>query len=323
MSHIGEFFRDRRHLQARTVGYQTLTTFDLEPNRRRFLQTAAAVLASSIVPSGLRARENDKSFWFLNADFGESWPVADPVKWSLENARKPVLERAEEGLSRLAPLEGDRIIRLVTRRCGLNLIELLPQRVIIHHWSQEGRADLRPFFKTHGLVRKEIEVIVRDRKREESVTLTGEDFQFGDPIAPDFPVELFQRKWRRRFEGEEDDWSAAPNTLSGYAWEGIEDDRIPWAAIKSAWRRNPGLVCLNCNQPTLLANFGFPMCGMFNRSPRFRHTCGNCRRSFKDDSVKDVGGWIMVNLDAEVQPAFMMVWGRRVKLERPINKPVL
>jgi hypothetical protein len=101
----------------------------------------------------------------------------------------------------------------------------------------------------------------------------------------------------------------------------VERDLIPSAALKSAWRRTAVLLCLNCDRPALLTNFGFPMSGMFSRSLRFVHVCGNCRRSFTDNTVKDVGGWIVANLDAEVRPDFLMVWDRRVKLERPIDEP--
>jgi hypothetical protein len=45
------------------------------------------------------------------------------------------------------------------------------------------------------------------------------------------------------------------------------------------------------------------------------HVCGMCRRSFRDDSIKDVRAWIMANTDAEVWPTYEMVWGKRLKLE--------
>ena len=89
----------------------------------------------------------------------------------------------------------------------------------------------------------------------------------------------------------------------------------PWAALKSAWRRTTSPLCPNCDQQTVLTNFGFPWRGMFNRYPLFVQVCGNCRRSFRDESVKDVGGWMTTNLDAEVRPDFVMMWDRRVKWE--------
>ncbi len=72
-------------------------------------------------------------------------------------------------------------------------------------------------------------------------------------------------------------------------------------------------MCLNCDQPTILTNFGYPWTGLLNRSAKFVHVCGTCRRSFRDDSVKDVPGWMAANLDAEVRPDYEMVWDRRVK----------
>ena len=83
-------------------------------NRRHFLQTAAAVTASLILHRSLFAKNFDRSFWYIHADSCTSWPVADPVRWSLDHAHEPVLERATEGLRKLTPDDGDRIIRLVT-----------------------------------------------------------------------------------------------------------------------------------------------------------------------------------------------------------------
>ena len=284
-------------------------------DRRTFLQTALAAVASLSLPGFLSARGTPKSFWFLHTPTGESWDVEDPVSWSLENAWQPVLERASEGLSKLTASDDTRIVRLVVRRCKLNLLEIRPGRVVVHHWGQQGKADLRPFFESHRLARRDIEVVVKDRKKEIITTKTGDDFLFGDKLATDFPLERFSSKWVSRFQQNPDDWTAAPGTWSGYAWYGIEDNRIPWAALKSAWRRTVAPLCLNCGEPTILTNFGFPSIGMFNRYPLFVHLCGNCRRSFRDESVKDVGGWMTKNLDAEVRPDFIMMWGQRVKWE--------
>ena len=68
-----------------------------QPSRRRFLQTTAAAIASFVLAKSLLAGKPDK-FWFIQKDTGNSWPVADPILWSLENARQPILERAREGM---------------------------------------------------------------------------------------------------------------------------------------------------------------------------------------------------------------------------------
>jgi hypothetical protein len=269
-----------------------------EPNRRDFLQSAVAALASFILPLGLRASRNNPSFWFIHSDTGNSWPVLDPVSWCLQNAHQPILERAAEGLGKLTASDSDRIVRLVVRRCGLNLLEVQADQVVIHYWGQNGLADLRPFFKSHGQARHEVEVVVRDRKKEVITTQTGDDFLYGVLLAPDFPLDLFQKKWGRRFEQEADDWQAAPNTSSGYAWVGIEDGCIPWIALKSAWRRSAPATCLNCDGPTILTNFGLRSVGMFNRTANFISVCSKCSRSFKDESVRDVAKWMAMNLDA-------------------------
>jgi hypothetical protein len=281
-------------------------------DRRDFLKTAVAAIASLILPRSLLAGKPDHSFFFIHADSCNSWPVTDPVLWSLEHARQPILERARDGLLKLTTDDGDRIVRLVTRRCRLNLIELHPEHVTVQHWGTHGLADLRPWFKAHRLARKHVEVVVKDRKRGTVITQSGDDFLYGVPLTPDFPLDLFQSKWGRRFKQEADDWQPAPGS-SGFAWDGVEDGSIPWIALKSAWRRSAPGVCLNCDTPTLLVNFGLRPVGMFNRSPNFVSVCGACRRSFKDESVKDMAGWMAINLDAEVRPDAEMIWGKRAK----------
>jgi hypothetical protein len=280
------------------------------PTRRTFLQTALAAAASLFLPRFLLAKGNPRSFWFLHAPTGESWAVDDPVAWLLENARQPILERARERLVTLDAADPQRVIRLVVRRCGLNLLELRPGRVVVLHWGLQGRADLRPFFKQHGLARKGVKIALLDRKRESRTHQHGDDFLFGERLPLFWPWKAYWRKCQRRGVEEPDDWTAAPYSWSGYGWEGVEPGGIPWAALKSGWRRTSGLLCLNCDQPTLLVNFGFPWSGMFNRRPFFINVCGRCRRLFEDQSVTDVPGWMVANLDAGVWPDYDMVWDR-------------
>jgi hypothetical protein len=170
----------------------------------------------------------------------------------------------------------------VTRRCWLNLLEVRPGRAIVHHWGQQGQGDLRPFFKQHGLAQQWVRVVLLDRKRETTTHHYGDDFLFGERLAVFWPWKMYGRKWQRRYVEEPADWTAAPHTWSGFAWEGIEPNRIPWAALKSSWRRTTAPQCMNCDQPILLTNFGFPWSGMFNRRPLFIYACERCRRQFED-----------------------------------------
>jgi hypothetical protein len=179
------------------------------PTRRTFLQTAVAAAASLFLPGGVRAG-GSSGFWFLHAPTGESWPVEDPVVWSLENAGKPVLERARERLVTLDATDRERIVRLVVRRCRLNLLELQPERVVVHYWGRQGRADLRPFLKQHSLAKQGVEVFLIDRKREVVAARPGDDFLFGTRLPQDFPVDLYRQKWQRRGLEEADDGTAAP-----------------------------------------------------------------------------------------------------------------
>jgi hypothetical protein len=259
-------------------------------SRRTFLQTALAAAASVLLPEFMLERRNPRSFWFLHTPTGESWAVDDPVAWSLENARQLILECARERLVRLDATDPQRVIRLVTRRCRLNLLELRPGRVIVHHWGQQGQGDLRPFFKQHGLARKSVEVALIDRKREVVTAQHGDDFLFGERLPPFWPCKVYWSKWQRRHVKEPDDWTAAPHTWSGFAWKGIEPNRIPWAVLKSAWRRTTAPLCMNCDQATLLTNFGLPWCGMFNRRPfTFAGDAGGCSRIGRSRTCRD--GW--------------------------------
>ena len=281
------------------------------PTRRDLLKSVAATLTAWLLPHRLFATTADPRFHFIQIDSQQSWPVADPVLWALEYQGDPILERAADGLAKLTEIDGERIVRLVVRRCGLNLLELRPDLVVVHRWGQQ-QADLRPFFKQHRLVRPEITVQLRDRKKEVTTTKTGDSFLYGSQIAADIPLAIFQSKYASRFTNEPDDWQAAPNTNSGFAWDGVEDGRIPWAAMKSAWRRAVPGVCLNCDGGTVLVNFWLPWTGMLSRTPRFENVCGKCLRVFRDETV-DVKAWMAVNLDENVQPGYEMVWGKRVR----------
>jgi hypothetical protein len=99
--------------------------------------------------------------------------------------------------------------------------------------------------------------------------------------------------------------------------EGIEPNRIPWVALWAAWRHTTAPLCPNCDQTTLLVNFGVPWSGMFNRSPLFIYTCGKCWRLFEDHSLGDVEKWIVKNLEAEVWPDYNMVWDRTTEWKPP------
>ena len=290
--------------------------------RRTFLKTALAAAASLCLPRFLLTRRYPKSFWFLHTPTGESWAVDDPVAWALANSQQPILERASAGLLKLTPADDQRIIRLITRRCKLNLIGIHPGRVVVHYWGQQGQADLRPFFKKHGLATKGVRVALLDRKRETTTAQAGADFLYGEPLAPFWPWKVYWRKWQRRGVEEPDDWTAAPHTWSGFAWNGVAPNRIPWAALKSAWRRTTRMLCPNCDEPTTLTNFGLPQWGMFNREDRFVHACRQCRRLFQDYSIDrfDVERWMVSNLDAEVLPDFILWMGKPVKWKPPGDK---
>jgi hypothetical protein len=287
------------------------------PTRRTFLQTAVAAAAAPLLPRGGRAERRSKSFWFLHVATGEAWAVDDPVAWSLANARQPVLERARARLVTLDAADPQRVIRLIVRRCRLNLLELHPERVVVHHWGQQGRADLRQFFKQHGLARKSVQVALTDRKRELTTVQTGADFLFGERLADNFPVEAYEEKWRRRATEEPDDWTPAPCSDSNYCWEGVEQRRVPWRVLKSAWRHEDALPCPNCDRPTLLTSFGYFACGFYKRGPTVVRVCPPCGSRFEDRSPWGGPEWLLANLDGPLLPTADLTFGHPVKWTLP------
>jgi hypothetical protein len=85
-------------------------------------------------------------------------------------------------------------------------------------------------------------------------------------------------------------------------------------ALKSAWRRSGPGVCQNCDGETILTNFGLRQVGQFNRLGFVEHVCGECHRSFRDETV-DVKAWIAANLDEGVRPSHELIWGKPLKLD--------
>jgi hypothetical protein len=232
----------------------------------------------------LKSMTDQPRHFFLHTPSSNSWEVADPIQWCLDNPLHPVLETARQGLLALTTLDQNRITRLVCRRCRLNLIEVQPSRVVLHYWGRDGQGDFASFFKRHGLAKNEVFVALCERKRETVVICTGDEFSYGLPLSESFPVELYRVKWHRRAMTERDDWQADSGSWSSFSWEGIEPGLVPWAALKAAWAKETP-VCPNCDQPTILASFGLAACGMFNRRPRFICICPECRRSFEDHSI--------------------------------------
>lgn len=280
-------------------------------NRREFLQSSAVIAGASLVPHELLGSPTP-TFHFIQTATLNSWSIPNPAQWCLDHKHEPVLERAYDGLCSLSTSDSNRIIRLVVRRCGLNLAEVHPNQVMVHHWSQQ-LADLRPFFKAHRLSSPDVQVTLVDRKKEIATLKTGDDFLYGQSIARDFPIERFISKWDSRFQQESDDHLVAPKTNSGLAWDGLELGRIPWAALKSAWQRSQSASCLNCSGDTILVNFGYRQVSLFNRSPNFVSICSQCQRSFVDESIKDVAGWMAANLKTDFCPVGEVVWGKRVE----------
>ena len=199
----------------------------------------------------------------------------------------------------------------------LNLIEIHPGRVVVHFWGQQGQGDLRPFFKAHGLARNAVRVILIDRKREATTVQSGDAFLYGERMTEKFPLGVYLEKWRRQAIEEPDDWTPAPCSGSNYCWEGVEQRRIPWRVLKSAWRHENAPLCQNCDQPTLLTAFGYFACGFYKRGPIVVRVCPLCSSRFEDDSPWDGPEWMRANLDEPLLPSADLMFGHPVKWTLP------
>src|SRR5207244_3443610 len=141
--------------------------------------------------------------------------------------------------------DGDRITRLVTRRCAIHFIETRPAQVIVHFWGK--MADLRPLFKRLDLAKNSVKVALRERKHESVIVTSGAEFLSGNPTSEKF-VKVFQAKWGHRFTEQRDDVQAASWSWSNFCWPGVEPGRIPWTVLKSAWQPAQSPSCPNCDQ---------------------------------------------------------------------------
>jgi hypothetical protein len=268
----------------------------------------------------LNRTENSMSrFFYFHTPSGKSWEVADPVQWCLDNAHWPFLERARDRLLTLTAADRERVIRLVTRRCRLTLIEIQPARVVIHHWGKGGLGDLRSFLKKEALAKQGVEIFLIDRKREVIAVQPGDGFLFGDRLPQDFPLDLYRRKWQRQGEEEPDDAQAAPASWSSFVWAGIEPGQMSWAVLKSVWRKESSPLCPNCEGSTILTGGGRVQCGMFNWRYVLRHACLGCGRQFEENRTADLGGWLVAHLDRPLLPGFEMIWGKPNKWQPALD----
>ena len=242
-------------------------------------------------------------YFLLHAPTGESWQVTDPVGWCLEHRLDPLLSRGRERLVTLGPEDGDRIVRLVTRRCGLVLIDLAsPWSVVVHHWA-EPPPDIREFLKNRGLAKHEVKVALANTKNEVVALRPGSDFLHGEPARPRFPWRRFEAKWRRLHVQEPDDWQAAPLTWNTLCWDEADQERvIPWIVLKSIWPRDQAPPCPNCDTPLVVLRFLWVLPILFSGIRRITRGCFGCHQEFTETVEWDFWAWLVKTLNYELLP---------------------
>ena len=143
----------------------------------------------------------------------------------------------------------------------------------MHNWSRIRQTDLQPFFKAQKLTSNSVDVILIDRKRERKAIWSGDDFLYGLPVPVSDLWYCFLSKWQHRWISEPNDWIGVPGTWSDFCWDGIRPNLIPWAALKSAWRREAAPLCPNCDEPMVIIGFGRIRTGLCSISPKFTYVC--------------------------------------------------
>lgn len=285
-----------------------------DPCRRGFMQAAAALVAAGSIPTEAAAAPAPRRYFVGPAG---AWAVEDPAAWALaRRADMPELERARERLATLAPGDDVKILRVVLRRCPLSLVEVNGATVTIQHWTRPGKVDLRPFFKANALAHPDVAVTIVYRKREITEHRAGKEFLYGSPMPPDFPADAFARKRLNCRVVEADDNAPVPFTASGFGWEGVPGDSIPWRALKSAWRNAPQTACPNCDQPALIRNFGYRQVSFFGFAGALVHACFRCGTEEKSIAGCHIS-WLERHLEVAHRPVDRVVFGARRPLATP------
>lgn len=231
--------------------------------------------------------------FILHPASGNCWEVSDPVRWCLDHADQPILDRARTGL-----LE-DRITRLVVRRCPIHFIVVRPEQARVDYWVRLG--DVRAFFKQHTLARSDVKVLLVERKHEVVTITTGAEFLYGVALSPAFPVEVYLARWHNREVEEQIDKQPAPASWTSFYWGGVQEGCIPWVVLKAIWQREATQNCLNCDRPLLLFGFGWVF-SFLNRYPLIRRFCPLCRRYVEDHNCWDIEEWLVTILDKQTWP---------------------
>jgi hypothetical protein len=165
--------------------------------------------------------------------------------------------------------------------------------------------------KAHALARADVRVLLHELKHGILVVTNGTEFLYGSPLHPAFPLQIYLDKWDQRDRHEPDDWTPAPHSWSNFCWPGIPPRSVPWAALKSAWRRSSAPSCMNCSGPMIVFQFGLWRATLLNLYPRFRYFCVGCKRCIEDDKLWEAEDWLRRNLEAETMPTHRRdLWGR-------------
>jgi len=243
----------------------------------------------------------DTTSVLLHATTGDLFPVSDPVAWCLENARSPLLAAARERLLLcVGRTDRDRILNVVLRRCGLNLIEVRCDRVTVHYWT--SLAELYPLLKDRGLLRHDVQVALVRRKNGQITITSGDQFLRGERVAPAFPWSQYRERWERRNERQADDATAAPCSPSSYNWDGVEEKRIPWVVLKAVWRAE-ALPCPSCGVPLVVRSFDRRRNSWLSGTGSWAYrVCLTCGRSFTEPLGSDPWDWLVERLAPGLLP---------------------
>lgn len=187
------------------------------------------------------------------------------------------------------------------RRFGLNLVEIRSsERIVIHYWTD--LADPRLLFKEQRLARPEVQVGHWRHKNGSVVLQPGHNFLYGERPLHDFRWGQIQQEWQHRDQEEADDWTAA--AVRTYSREGLPERWIPWAILKSIWRREEAPLCPNCDVPLVVIAFRLNRHLLSENDSYLDRVCFSCRRLFQDWCDDSPWAWLVKHLAPAMLPAW-------------------
>ena len=243
-----------------------------------------------------------KIYWFVHVDAPVFWRAKDPVGWCLSHRQTPLLRPAMAELNASVMGDDSSVLDTVLRRCPLNLVTLEAGSLVVQYHGPTGRADVRRLVR-HGIrggkpMRFESHEIQSGR----ITAIDTAELQAGLPMPSDWPVAVFQEKWRNRRIEEADDAAEVPVPSEGLVEPIPHREQWTWSDLKMFWALSRPLHCPDCDRPAIVATQGCLRLDDSRWRLRFVYVCIPCRSQYIRDPQQRV--WVEPAGDIHKNPPF-------------------